>query len=183
MKVSAIACAVLAGTFGFSTLASAQDWRGGHDRDGGQRSEQHQERRGDRGQQQDRSGHQERNDRGSHEQRGGNWQQQQQHRYVQQQPNYAPQYNQRAYTHNQPQYNQRASTYNAPDYRNQGQRFYRGGYVPHEYRSGGYYVRDWHSHRGLYAPPAGYQWMQVGSEFLLVALATGLIANLLTSSY
>lgn len=38
--------------------------------------------------------------------------------------------------------------------------------------------RDWRSH-GLYAPPSGHQWVQVDSEFVLVALATGLIANLL----
>ena len=45
MKKSAIACAVLAGVFGFSSLASARDWRGddrGHDRQ--QRFEQRHDR-------------------------------------------------------------------------------------------------------------------------------------------
>jgi Ni/Co efflux regulator RcnB len=176
MKVSAIICAVLAGTFGFSTLASAQDWQGrrDRDRDGGQRAEQRQDRNG--GQRFEQRN--DRNDRGGRDQRAGNWQQQQQHRYVQQQPNYAPRHHQPSYSYNAPSHG-----YNQPAYRSQGPRFYRGGYVPHEYRSSGYYVRDWHSQRGLYAPPAGYQWMQVGSDFLLVALATGLIANLLTSPY
>lgn len=57
--------------------------------------------------------------------------------------------------------------------------FRRGGYLPYEYRRPDYYV-DWRSYPGLYAPPYGYQWVQVGNDFLLVALASGLIANLLT---
>ncbi|RYY99566.1 MAG: hypothetical protein EOO24_17265 [Comamonadaceae bacterium] len=69
--------------------------------------------------------------------------------------------------------------YQQPRYYSNGPRFQRGAYLPHEYRQQRYYVNDWHSHRGLYAPPHGHQWMQVGSEFVLVALATGLIANLL----
>jgi Ni/Co efflux regulator RcnB len=172
MRTSTIVCAVLAGTFGFSSIASAQQWEGrrdrdGGDRDGGQRFEQRQERH-DR--QERRAERDHRDDRGGRDYRAGQWQQQQQqqHRYVQQQPNHR-------YYNNAPAY-----TYNAPAYRAQQPRFYRGGYVPQEYRSGGHYVRDWHSQRGLYAPPAGHQWMQVGSDFLLVALATGLIANLLT---
>lgn len=58
-------------------------------------------------------------------------------------------------------------------------RFHRGSYLPHEYRQRTYHVNDWHAHRGLYAPPYGHQWVQVGSDFLLVAIATGLVANLL----
>lgn len=57
-------------------------------------------------------------------------------------------------------------------------RFHRGGYLPYEYRQRGHYV-DWHAYPGLYAPPAGHQWVNVGGDFLLVALATGLIVNLL----
>lgn len=58
-------------------------------------------------------------------------------------------------------------------------RFYRGGLLPYEYRQPAYYV-DWRSYPGLYAPPYGYQWVDVGGDLLLVALATGLIANALT---
>jgi Ni/Co efflux regulator RcnB len=56
--------------------------------------------------------------------------------------------------------------------------FRRGGYIPYEYRSRQYYVNDWRGHH-LSAPPRGYQWVQVGSDYVLIALATGLIANLI----
>jgi Ni/Co efflux regulator RcnB len=39
-------------------------------------------------------------------------------------------------------------------------------------------VNDWRSHR-LSAPPRGYQWVQVGGDYVLVAIATGIIAQLL----
>lgn len=62
-------------------------------------------------------------------------------------------------------------------------RFYRGGYVPQEYRHARYYVNDWNAYN-LYAPPYGYQWVQTDTgDFLLMALATGLIANLLLNGY
>lgn len=41
-------------------------------------------------------------------------------------------------------------------------------------------VSNRQAYPGLYAPPHGYQWVQSGNAFLLVALACGLIANLLT---
>lgn len=157
MKKSALVCAVLAGTFGVTSVASAQDGRGRDDRRQ-DRLEQRQERREARQERrEDRRDRQaQRVDRA--------WQQgyraAQQPRYVYQQPSYV-------------------ST--QPSYRSQVPRFYRGGYLPAQYRSHGYYVNDWHAHPGLYAPPYGHQWMQVGSDFLLVALATGLIANLLVN--
>jgi Ni/Co efflux regulator RcnB len=56
--------------------------------------------------------------------------------------------------------------------------FRRGGYIPYEYRSRQYYVNDWRGHH-LSAPPRGYQWVQVGGDYVLIALATGIIANLI----
>jgi Ni/Co efflux regulator RcnB len=56
--------------------------------------------------------------------------------------------------------------------------FRRGHYIPYEYRSRQYVVVNPRSHR-LYAPPRGHQWVQVGSDYVLVAIATGLIANLI----
>ena len=56
--------------------------------------------------------------------------------------------------------------------------FRRGGYIPYEYRNRQYYVSDWRGHH-LSAPPRGYQWVQVGGDYVLIALATGLIANLI----
>lgn len=56
----------------------------------------------------------------------------------------------------------------------------RGDYLPYQYRQRQYHVDDWYARR-LYAPPQGYQWVQAGDggDYLLVALATGLIANLI----
>ena len=56
--------------------------------------------------------------------------------------------------------------------------WYRGSRLPPEYRSRTYVVDDWRGHR-LSAPPRGYHWVQSGSDYLLVAIATGLIAQVL----
>lgn len=63
------------------------------------------------------------------------------------------------------------------DYGARGPEFRRGGYIPREYRNRQYYLNDWRSHR-LAAPPHGHQWVQVGSDYVLIAVATGLIAHL-----
>lgn len=166
MKAQAILCAALAGTFGFSSLAIAQD--GGRRGDREQRAEQRelrqdrrearQEQREDRAERRDdrRDRQAQRVDRA--------WDRGydaavQQPRHVYQQPSYV---------------------YSQPAYRNHVPRYHRGGYLPHEYRNHGYHVSNWNAYPGLYAPPYGHQWVQVGSDFLLVAIATGLIANLLT---
>ena len=53
-------------------------------------------------------------------------------------------------------------------------RFYRGDRLPPEYRGRNYVVDDWRRHR-LAAPPQGYQWVQVGGDYVLVAEGTGVI--------
>lgn len=58
-----------------------------------------------------------------------------------------------------------------------GPEFYRGAYIPREYFNRQYYVTDWRAHQ-LYAPPRGHQWVQVGADYVLIARATGQIANL-----
>lgn len=63
-------------------------------------------------------------------------------------------------------------------YRGSQARWHRGGYVPGEYRGRGYVVNDWRSQR-LQAPPSGYQWVGVGGEYALAAIATGLIAQII----
>ena len=60
-------------------------------------------------------------------------------------------------------------------------RVYRGGYLAHEYRGSRYVVSDWRQRR-LYAPPRGYHWVQAGNDYALVALATGLIAQVLLNN-
>jgi Ni/Co efflux regulator RcnB len=59
-------------------------------------------------------------------------------------------------------------------------RWNRGDRLPPEYRDRQYVVSDWRGHR-LSAPPAGHQWVQSGSDYLLVAIASGLIAQLLAN--
>lgn len=56
--------------------------------------------------------------------------------------------------------------------------YYRGDRLPAEYRHRNYVVDDWRSHN-LSAPPRGYQWVQSGSDYILVAIATGIILQLL----
>ncbi len=56
--------------------------------------------------------------------------------------------------------------------------FYRGERLPAEYRHRQYVVDDWRGHR-LDAPPRGYHWIQTGGDYVLVAIATGIIAQLL----
>ena len=58
--------------------------------------------------------------------------------------------------------------------------YYRGGRLPPAYRGTRYVVDDWRGHR-LSAPPRGYHWVQSGGDYLLVAIATGVILQLLLS--
>jgi Ni/Co efflux regulator RcnB len=59
--------------------------------------------------------------------------------------------------------------------------FYRGGRLPYEYRNRQYVVQDWRGHH-LSAPPRGYYWVQTGSDYVLVAIASGIIASILLSN-
>lgn len=55
----------------------------------------------------------------------------------------------------------------------------KGGYVPVSYRSDRYVVTDWH-HERLREPPHGYHWVRSDNgDFLLVAIASGVIADML----
>ena len=58
--------------------------------------------------------------------------------------------------------------------------FRRGQRLPAEYRSRQYVVDDWRGHH-LSAPPRGYHWVQTGGDYVLVAIATGVILQLLLS--
>jgi Ni/Co efflux regulator RcnB len=112
-------------------------------------------------------------DRGDHERRG-----EQRHEQRQDQ----------RHEHRDQRHDQRAMG-NRGDWREHGdqQRYYygargpewhRGGYLPREYRNHQYVVDNWRAHR-LAAPPYGYQWVQVGNDYVLAAIATGLIASLI----
>ncbi|MBW8815439.1 MAG: RcnB family protein [Caulobacterales bacterium] len=56
----------------------------------------------------------------------------------------------------------------------------RGAYVPGPYRH--YYVSDYRYY-GLRAPPPGYRWVYADGNFVLMALATGLIADVILNGY
>lgn len=56
--------------------------------------------------------------------------------------------------------------------------FHRGERLPPQYHRNQYVVDDWHGHN-LSAPPRGYHWVQTGGDYVLVAIATGVILQLL----
>ena len=57
----------------------------------------------------------------------------------------------------------------------------RGGRISNEYRGNQYVVNDWRGHH-LSAPPRGSHWVQTGGDYVLVAVATGIIAQILLSN-
>ena len=59
--------------------------------------------------------------------------------------------------------------------------FYRGGYLPREYRSRQYVVDDWRGHH-LRQPPRGYHWVQTGGDYVLAAIATGVITAIILNA-
>jgi Ni/Co efflux regulator RcnB len=61
-----------------------------------------------------------------------------------------------------------------------GHAWRRGAYVPRDYRR--YYVSDY-AYYGLRPPPPGYRWIYADGNFVLMALATGLIANVILNGY
>ncbi len=178
MKSTAIVSVIAAATLGFSSLASAQD----HDRG---------DRHGQRGQAHAQGAGQAQHQRGAQPQ----YQQRQVQQYQQRQ--LQPQYRQPQYR--QPQFQQYRNpawqqqrvytpqpqwSGNRGQWADSGRHYRRGEVLPWQYRQRPYYVSDWRAYPGLYAPPYGYQWVQDdGGDFILVALATGLIANLLINGY
>jgi Ni/Co efflux regulator RcnB len=77
-------------------------------------------------------------------------------------------------------HDQRQDQYHGMHDRGQHEGWYRkGGRVPDDYRGGRYVVNDWH-HEHLRAPPRGYHWVRSDNgDFLLVAITTGVIADML----
>ena len=61
-------------------------------------------------------------------------------------------------------------------------RFYRGDRLPPEFRSRQYVVDDWRGHY-LRRPPRGYHWVQAGDDYVLAAIATGVIASILLNAH
>jgi Ni/Co efflux regulator RcnB len=71
-----------------------------------------------------------------------------------------------------------AAYYGSPYYRPGYTAWRRGAYMPPYYRE--YVIYDYDRYR-LRRPPPGYAWHRVGSDYLLVALATGLILEIINN--
>lgn len=72
--------------------------------------------------------------------------------------------------------NDRYEYYNA-----RGPEFRRGGHIPREFRNRQYVINDYRAYH-LSPPPRGHQWVQVGADYVLVAIATGLIVSILLNN-
>lgn len=170
MQSRVIVCALAAASLGLSSLSFAQGYdrggRGDHDRQGWQQRGEAQYD-GPRGGWQRGEG--ERRQRGQDRYAGGDrrhWDDRGDRRAQTMQRGYATDY--RSW-----------GRQDAPAWGARAGEWQRGGRIPLQYRSRQYVVNDWHQHR-LHAPPSGYEWVQVGgSDYVLVAIATGIIAQLL----
>ncbi|MCA1246017.1 RcnB family protein [Massilia sp. MS-15] len=54
----------------------------------------------------------------------------------------------------------------------------KGEQLPSRYRTHHYVVENWKTHR-LSEPPPGHQWVQAGKDYALVAIATGVVQQVL----
>ena len=171
MKSTALTCAVAAAALGFGTLSFAQDYRRG-DRDG-----RHAERQGYAS----RDGHSDSRQAWQSRQDAPQYERQRRDERRGGQPQYSQQYRDNAYPQHG-QYDASRQWGQQGRWGARGPQYRRGDYVPYQYRQRQYHVNDWRAHR-LYAPPQGYQWVRAddSGDFLLVAIASGLIANLLLS--
>lgn len=79
------------------------------------------------------------------------------------------------------QYGQAYPAYDARGNDGYRYRMHRGGQLPSEYRGSRYVVNDWRD-SNLSAPPRGYQWVQANNDYVLAAIATGLIAQVLLNN-
>lgn len=168
MKSSAIVCAIAAASLSFASLSFAQ----GNERHGQGNEMRHEQRDnmgrdgGDAG----ARGFDQRDQR--HGQRHGQRHDQRGHNGFEGQRSF----DQRDQRHEQQSFNQRHERH----YGARGPQFYRGGRIPMEYRNRQYVVNNWAPHH-LSAPPRGQQWVQVGADYVLIAIATGVIAQLVLS--
>jgi Ni/Co efflux regulator RcnB len=61
-----------------------------------------------------------------------------------------------------------------PSYRPGYSAWRRGAYLPNSYRGHSYIVTDYYRYN-LRSPPRGYNWYRTGNDYVLAAIATGLI--------
>ena len=72
-----------------------------------------------------------------------------------------------------------AHYYGSPGYRPGYNAWRRGGYLPSYYRGNGYVIQDYGYYR-LRPPPRGYYWYRAGNDYVLAAIATGLIFDIIS---
>lgn len=65
--------------------------------------------------------------------------------------------------------------------RREYRRWAKGQRLDARYRADSYYVRDYRRH-GLRNPPRGYRWQRVNDQYVLAAVATGLIASVIIAN-
>jgi Ni/Co efflux regulator RcnB len=56
-----------------------------------------------------------------------------------------------------------------------------GGWHQGDRYNGGRETVDWHQHH-LHQPPSGYEWVQSGNQFVMIAVTTGIIASIIAGS-
>ena len=74
-----------------------------------------------------------------------------------------------------------SSYYGRPGFRPGYNNWRRGAYLPGYYRDRGYVVYDYGRYH-LRPPPRGYYWYRVGDDYLLAAIASGLIFDVIINS-
>lgn len=73
------------------------------------------------------------------------------------------------------------SRYAERDFYYGGHHFRPGGRYPHRYYQDRYWVNDWHRH-GLGTPPHGQRWANINGNYVLIAVATGVITSLILNN-
>ena len=73
-----------------------------------------------------------------------------------------------------------AAYYGRPGYRPGYSAWRRGGYLPSYYRGNGYVIQDYGYYR-LRPPPRGYYWYRAGNDYVLAAITTGLIFDIINN--
>jgi Ni/Co efflux regulator RcnB len=73
-----------------------------------------------------------------------------------------------------------AAYYGRPGFRPGYTSWRRGAYLPSYYRGGGYVVNDYYRY-SLRQPPRGYYWYRTGNDYVLAAIATGLIFDVMAN--
>jgi Ni/Co efflux regulator RcnB len=74
-----------------------------------------------------------------------------------------------------------ANRYQPPRGYQESHQWRRGEKLPSSYRSKSYVVD--YRHYGLKAPPRGYQYVRVGNDVVLTAIATGLISSVIVQLF